>query len=161
MAFFPGHFIKIDLIQDAMRGNESVFNDTIAMLNAQNEVPNSNPSYFQFEPSELNEFDFNPITYILDDLFVMRKDIDKQKRSAALIEALHTHCGISIDMKPRPDISLSNTQTMFASDLLYALDRNNFPAFETLLLKCRANFYPNETPLEHMFSGMNQSMRLN
>ena len=126
MAAYPLPFLTADFIDDALKGDDASFSAAIALLNAQTHIPVNANSGLLFET-------LSPITLTLYTRSRMYRE-----RTAVLIEALYTHCGIPTTPQVGED----------KSPLWMAIKFLNFPAFQALL-KCNADFDANDNEFPH------------
>ena len=131
MAAFPLPFLTAGFIEVAITDDDASFSAAIAQLKAQTHIPVNANSDLLFGTD-------SPITFSLYTRHNMQEE-----RSALLIEALYTHCGIPttpwVVKEEGQDIK------MIKSPLFMAARSLNFPAFQTLLLKCKADFDANDS----------------
>ena len=126
MAAYPLPFLTADFIHNALEGDDASFSAAIALLNAQTHIPVNANSGLLFET-------LSPITLTLYTRSRMYRE-----RTAVLIEALYTHCGIPTTPQVGED----------KSPLWMAIKFLNFPAFQALL-KCNADFDANDNEKYH------------
>ena len=129
MAAFPLPFLTVGFIENALAGDDASFSAAIALLNAQTHIPVDANSGLLFGA-------VSPITFSLYPMLGMQKE-----RTALLIEALYTHCGIPTT--PRAVELERDAIRIIKSPLWMAMGSLNFPAFQTLL-KCNADFDPDD-----------------
>jgi hypothetical protein len=129
-------FMTVDLFESALRGVDDAFRAALLTLRRQHFAINSNPRYENWHETN------SPITYVLTYHFRGMPYVKwSSQRSAELIEALYSHCGIPVAIKT----------TLKMSDLAISVNKMNFPVFEVLLLKCHGVFAPEENPLQILF----------
>jgi hypothetical protein len=124
MAAFPLPFLTSGFINNALTGDDASFRAAIALLNAQTHIPvNANSGLLLLKI-------VSPITFAL----YPRPNV-QEERTAVLIEALYTHCGISTT----PWVEEEKWANLINSPLWIAMKSLNFPAAQTLL-RCNADF---------------------
>ena len=127
MAAFPLPFLTVNFIDGALTGNDASFSAAITLLTSQTHIPVNANSRLLFGT-------VSPITLTL----YPRQHMHREKRTAVLIEALYTHCGI-----PTTPWVVEEGRETIKSPLWMAIKSLNFPAFQTLL-KCNADFDAND-----------------
>ena len=139
-------FLTIDLIDAGIHGSEAEFDRVMATLNAQHAAVNSNPTCSRWGSL------FRPITYTL--FMINENDETHRRRSAALAEALHAHCGALLDQRQRPHRDTSR------SDASLTVLTHNLEGFRALMLRCDATFEESEDPVFMIFMSCARANRL-
>jgi hypothetical protein len=127
----PRDFITTELLERAcIMADDAEFKAILARLNAQTE-PRNSTTYFRL----WDEPETPPFEYLLWTLAAETfRGPHIHERAAALIVALHLHCGVPLNLGSR----FSNNEKHY--DVALAAFCNNLPAFEALLVQCGAKF---------------------
>ena len=133
MEFLNEEFITLALSPDpaatAAHDSPAFFTAALGLLNQQNFPLNCNSDL-------LFKWRYSPINFIIKEV---NSEYYKTENAAKLVEALYLHCGI-------PSMRISSNHWVYnQSPLWNAACDLNLPVFETLLLKCNAEFDRTDT----------------
>ena len=127
----PSYFITTELLHHAcIMADDAEFKAILALLNAQTEPRNSTTHFRRWDEPETPPFEY--LLSTLEPETFRGPHINE--RIAALIVALHLHCGVPLNLGSR----FFGDQRHY--DVALAAFCNNLPAFEALLVQCGAKF---------------------